>query len=78
MDEAERLCDRVGVVDHGKMIALGTPKELIDSLGGSQIVEITIADGRRGRRSRALAEAAAHGARACSMRGLRAVASCSR
>ena len=42
MDEAERLCDRVGVVDHGKMIALGTPKELIDSLGGSQIVEITV------------------------------------
>jgi ABC-2 type transport system ATP-binding protein len=41
MDEAERLCDRVGVIDHGKMIALGTPKELIDSLGGSQIVEIT-------------------------------------
>lgn len=43
MDEAERLCDRVGVVDHGKMIALGTPKELIDSLGGNQIVEIEIA-----------------------------------
>jgi ABC-2 type transport system ATP-binding protein len=42
MDEAERLCDRVGVVDHGKMIALGTPKTLIDSLGGSQIVELTI------------------------------------
>jgi len=42
MDEAERLCDRVGVVDHGKMIALGTPKELIDSLGGNQIVEITV------------------------------------
>jgi ABC-2 type transport system ATP-binding protein len=45
MDEAERLCDRVGVVDHGKMIALGTPKELIDSLGGSQIVEISVGDG---------------------------------
>ena len=43
MDEAERLCDRVGVVDHGKMIAQGTPKELIASLGGSQIVEITLA-----------------------------------
>jgi ABC-2 type transport system ATP-binding protein len=43
MDEAERLCDRVGVIDHGKMIALGTPRELIDSLGGSQIVEITLA-----------------------------------
>ena len=42
MDEAERLCDRVGVIDHGKMIALGTPKQLIDSLGGSQIVELTL------------------------------------
>ncbi|HSO32197.1 MAG TPA: ABC transporter ATP-binding protein [Labilithrix sp.] len=45
MDEAQRLCDRVGVVDHGKMIALGTPQELIDSLGGNQIVEIAVADG---------------------------------
>ncbi len=45
MDEAERLCDRVGVVDHGKMIALGTPKELIASLGGSQIVELTVVPG---------------------------------
>jgi ABC-2 type transport system ATP-binding protein len=44
MDEAERLCDRVGVVDHGKMIALGTPKELIDSLGGNHIVEIELAE----------------------------------
>jgi ABC-2 type transport system ATP-binding protein len=42
MDEAERLCDRVGIIDRGKMIAVGTPKELIDSLGGSQIVEITL------------------------------------
>ena len=29
MDEAEELCDRVGIIDHGKLIALGTPKELI-------------------------------------------------
>ena len=29
MDEAERLCDRVAIVDHGKVIALGTPRELI-------------------------------------------------
>jgi ABC-2 type transport system ATP-binding protein len=42
MDEAERLCDRVGVIDHGKMIALGTPSELIHSLGGTQIVEVTL------------------------------------
>lgn len=39
MDEAERLCDRVGIVDKGKMIALGTPRELIASLGGEQVVE---------------------------------------
>jgi ABC-2 type transport system ATP-binding protein len=41
MDEAERLCDRVGIVDKGKMIALGTPADLIASLGGQQVVEFT-------------------------------------
>ncbi len=40
MDEAERLCDRVAVVDKGKVIALGTPLELIASLGGQQVVEL--------------------------------------
>ncbi|HEY6912892.1 MAG TPA: ABC transporter ATP-binding protein [Myxococcales bacterium] len=40
MDEAERLCDRVAVVDKGKVIALGTPNELIASLGGQQVVEL--------------------------------------
>jgi ABC-2 type transport system ATP-binding protein len=38
MDEAERLCDRVAIVDHGKVIALGTPAELIHQLGGENIV----------------------------------------
>ena len=33
MDEAEKLCDRVAIVDHGHVIALGTPLELIESLG---------------------------------------------
>jgi ABC-2 type transport system ATP-binding protein len=45
MDEAERLCDRVGVVDHGKLIALGTPRDLIASLGGQEVIEVTLADG---------------------------------
>jgi ABC-2 type transport system ATP-binding protein len=48
MDEAERLCDRVAVVDHGKVIALGTPRELIAELGGEHVVELTLgtAEGR--------------------------------
>lgn len=40
MDEAERLCDRVAVVDHGRRIALGTPADLIASLGGEQVIEL--------------------------------------
>ena len=42
MDEAERLCDRVAIVDHGQVIALGTPRELIASLGGEHVVEVTL------------------------------------
>jgi ABC-2 type transport system ATP-binding protein len=45
MDEAERLCDRVAVVDHGKIIAQGTPKELIASLQGSEVVEFALTNG---------------------------------
>jgi ABC-2 type transport system ATP-binding protein len=43
MDEAERLADRVAVVDHGKVIALDTPRELIRTLGGDHVVEIDVA-----------------------------------
>jgi ABC-2 type transport system ATP-binding protein len=38
MDEAETLCDRVAIVDHGRLIALGTPKALIGSLGAPKVV----------------------------------------
>jgi len=40
MDEAERLCDRVAIIDRGKVIALGSPSELIAGLGADNVVEI--------------------------------------
>jgi ABC-2 type transport system ATP-binding protein len=43
MDEAEILCDRVAIVDHGQVIALGTPRELIGSLGAEHVVEFALA-----------------------------------
>jgi ABC-2 type transport system ATP-binding protein len=42
MDEAEHLCDRVAIVDHGKIIALGTPRELIAMLGSEHVVEFAL------------------------------------
>jgi ABC-2 type transport system ATP-binding protein len=42
MEEAARLCDRVAVVDQGKVIALGTPRELIASLGAEHVVEFGV------------------------------------
>jgi ABC-2 type transport system ATP-binding protein len=44
MDEAERLCDRIAIVDHGRVIALGTPRELIASLGAEHIVHFVPGD----------------------------------
>ena len=48
MDEAERLCDRVGIMDRGKIIALGTPAELIASVGGEHVVEFAVTRGGLG------------------------------
>jgi ABC-2 type transport system ATP-binding protein len=45
MDEAHALCDRVGIMDHGKLIALGTPRELVASLGAEHMVEFAIGTG---------------------------------
>jgi len=44
MDEAERLCDRVAVVDHGQVIALGTPTELIAQLGGEHLIDFSLTE----------------------------------
>ena len=43
MEEAERLCDRVAIVDHGRMIALGTPRELIAALRAEHVLEFALA-----------------------------------
>ena len=42
MDEAERLCDRLAIIDHGQIIAAGTPAELIERLTGHHVVEFAV------------------------------------
>ncbi len=42
MEEAEELCDRVGIIDHGKLIAIGTPKDLIAKNGVKNLEEVFI------------------------------------
>jgi ABC-2 type transport system ATP-binding protein len=42
MEEAERLCDRVAIVDHGRIIALGTPGQLIVELGAQHVIEFQV------------------------------------
>ena len=44
-DEAEALCDRVGIVDQGRLIALGTPRELVSRLGADHVIEFALAAG---------------------------------
>ena len=44
MEEAERLCDRVAIMDHGRVIAQGTTQQLIASLGAEHVVEFAVAE----------------------------------
>ena len=42
IEEAEELADRVGIIDHGKLIALDTPRALIDTNGGENLEDVFI------------------------------------
>ncbi len=44
MDEADRLSDRVAIIDHGKLLKLDTPDNLKKEIGGGDIVEVTLSD----------------------------------
>src|SRR5208283_2726591 len=43
IEEAERLCDRVAIIDHGQLIALGTPRELVQQSGKGARIEVSLA-----------------------------------
>jgi len=45
MEEAERLCDRVAIMDQGRVIALGSPQSLVAALGADHVVEFALTDG---------------------------------
>lgn len=49
MDEAERLCDRLAIVDHGQIIAEGSPVDLINRLGGHHVVEFSVSGDSNGK-----------------------------
>jgi ABC-2 type transport system ATP-binding protein len=41
MDEADKLCDRIGIVDHGKLVALDSPMKLKASISGTNILDVS-------------------------------------
>jgi ABC-2 type transport system ATP-binding protein len=43
MDEADRLCDRIAIVDHGKLVALDSPLKLKASIPGKNVIEVSFA-----------------------------------
>src|SRR6201988_2026710 len=48
MDEAERLCDRLAIIDYGQIIAAGAPAELMDRLGGRAVVGFSVSGDSNG------------------------------
>ncbi len=44
LDEADNLCDRIALIDHGKILTIGSPKKLKESIGGD-IIEVEVQDG---------------------------------
>jgi ABC-2 type transport system ATP-binding protein len=74
MDEAERLCDRLAIVDHGQIIAEGSPADLIDRLGGHHVVEFAVSRQTAGNSDGSKSETAAPGSTAA-WRGLPSVES---
>src|SRR6266436_2893165 len=59
MDEADKLCDRIAIADHGKLVALDSPMKLKASISGTNILEVSFSQGPEGwmERLRALPEA---------------------
>ena len=57
MDEAERLCDRLAIVDQGQIIAEGSPADLIERLGGHHVVEFSVSGHSGGAASASAKEA---------------------
>jgi ABC-2 type transport system ATP-binding protein len=57
MDEAERLCDKLAIVDHGQIIAEGSPANLIERLGGHHVVEFAVSASTNGSSDGAALEA---------------------
>ncbi len=71
MDEAERLCDELAIMDHGKVIARGTPGALVASIGADHLVELSTAGASRRRFGGAFGESPVSGTRAPRMAAIR-------
>ena len=65
MDEAEQLCDRLVIMDQGKIVAEGSPRQLIDQHVEREVVELRFVDGLARRRRGKARRARCHASRCC-------------